>query len=113
MKIRTDFVTNSSSSSFVIAKHKDYKREEFENLIEKNDTTISLLEKYHKMSKEEIISEIDDNFNGSSPDIVIGDWGIYGGNCGDGYGVYGEFLYYANVRDSEHFKMRHCDWYEN
>ena len=114
MKIRRDFVTNSSSSSYIIALHKDFGKEELDELIKSNQSIIKKYAGYYDLTEQEAIDVIKDNF-GCMPDLTIDDWNFYIGNAGNEYGdFYRLFLYYINVDDTEHFRMRFGDWlYEN
>ena len=81
-KIRLGFVTNSSSSSFIIAKHKDCTYEEVLNLVESNrknvEDLLELLEEYEdeKTDVESAIKEIAKELFGyaDGSDFKLGDW---------------------------------------
>jgi len=67
MKLRTDFVTNSSSSSFVIIKKNDVSDKEIDSFIEANSNQLIELAKEYKYPVESISDKIKDfvkNFKG-------------------------------------------------
>lgn len=109
MKIRIDYVTNSSSSSFILAIHKDFSNEELNELIENNRTIIKKIAEHCMLTEEEAIDEIEYNF-GKTPDLVIDNWNLFCGIAGNEYGgFYNRFLDRINAEDTEHFKMRYGD----
>ena len=109
MKIRYDFVTNSSSSSYIIAKHKDFNKQDLDDIIESNIDIIKKHCDWFDMTPEEAEEEIRDNFC-ASPDMTIGDWELYGGYVyGDGDDLYDLFLYNMIAKDTDHFRMRFCE----
>lgn len=112
MKIRTDYVTNSSSSSFIVAKHNDLTAEELKKIIEDNDGVIKIILKEYnqyaskkvslKNAKEEILSEL--IHIGSS--MKIGDWELACGEAnGEDGGIFDLFMYNISNIDTEHFKI--------
>lgn len=114
MKVRCDFVTNSSSSSFIIAVHKDTDlTNEIKKFVNKNYNIIES-EFKHPYSyyvkngytpeklRDIAINYLEDEL--TSPNLTLGDWKIFSGvaeNQSD-YGSY--FLYSSRDYDGEYFK---------
>lgn len=107
MKFRSDFVTNSSSSSFVIARHKEYSKKDFDKLIADNDKLIrKILEVKTDSNREWLIEEIEYEIRFASADLTIGDWDIICGRASNDNDGIEYFLYECSTEDTEHFKMR-------
>jgi hypothetical protein len=119
LKIRLDLVTNSSSSSYIIAKHKDCTREDiakslntaiddfincdaeycydFEDLLDENSK-----EQAKELFKSKIINEIND----LSPDLKLDNWDISATEGSNDGGALSCFLYSSGYIDDEKLKIR-------
>ena len=93
MKVRRDFVTNSSSSSFVIARHKTYTDDKLRVNIEKHKKVIeNILKEYgNGETYEELVEKIIDRIPGET--IDLGEWLISGCEVSNDYTNADLFLY--------------------
>lgn len=133
MKVRNDFVTNSSSSSFIIARHKDCTIDEIKTMLNKNrDNILELINSFEGDLDcdymDEIRSAYDSNETNLAIDLAIeclamdlihdgwnkmqlGDWNVtsaYGSNE-DGQ-LFGSMLYdFGHDMDTEHVKIMRGD----
>ena len=115
MKIRHDFVTNSSSSSFIVAVHKDCTVDEIKVMLNKHRASIEeILEWYDDPSIDcdMAIAEIADDLTSTGWDnMTLGDWNVtskYGSN--EDAGLLSNALYdFGYDMDTEHLKVMRGD----
>ena len=117
MKIRCDFVTNSSSSSYIIARRKDFKRDDILQFLKENSDwyekiIADRLEcwSYYYKSREDVVAEIGDKESCieniatdiiSLDDMEIGDYLVSTIRvCSEDMDLFGEFIEYAPTNDS-------------
>ena len=108
MKIRCDYVTNSSSSSFVIARHKTYTDEMLRKNIESKDKNLeNILELYGDGElKEELIENIMDRLAGYNS-LDLGDWEVTAIEASNDYDNVDMFIYdFGTSLTEDLFKVR-------
>lgn len=112
MKIRNDYVTNSSSSSYVIAIHKNANIEDEVKKFVLANKEASEVTDYEKEwccgvtqeKKEKDIQKYLSCELHTTPLLTLGDWKIFSGTADNDDGYIDSFLYDSLDYDSEYFK---------
>lgn len=133
MKVRNDFVTNSSSSSFIIARHKDCTIDEIKTMLNKiRKDILSLLDDFYgdvdcdymheikdAYDRDEVTTAInlaieclaEDLINNRRDSMTLGDWSVSSKYCSSEDGeLFGSMLYeYGYDMETEHLKIMRGD----
>lgn len=127
-KIRVGFVTNSSSSSFVIARKSDIKESDVVNLIIdklsdyierelKNiddydlkylddELKVFIIQKDYDKAVKLIANELCDRLLDAYSEMELGDWKVHVEEFGNEDGFYNNLIYsYGNILVSDNFKV--------
>lgn len=127
-KVRQSFVTNSSSSSFIIAKRNNIRESDVVNLIIdklsdyierelKNiddydfkylddELKVLIIQKDYDKAVKLIANEICDRLLDTYSEIDLGDWKVHSEEFGNENGFYDNLIYsYGNVLVSDNFKV--------
>lgn len=127
-KIRVGFVTNSSSSSFVIARKSDIKESDVVNLIIdklsdyierelKNiddydlkylddELKVFIIQKDYDKAVKLIANELCDRLLDAYSEMELGDWKVHAEEFGNEDGFYNNLIYsYGNILVSDNFKV--------
>jgi len=124
VKIKSDFITNSSSSSFIVAIKSDVTRDKLQSIIAGavydwmngqdeeviNDMLSDQLDpdSMSDAKKTQLILEKvgDAFFDISSHPVKISEWDIYAGECGNEGDWFSSFLYDMSAVNTENFKFK-------
>lgn len=115
MKKRFGHVTNSSSSSFIIAKNDNCTVEEIEtNIRENKDDIIDIYDSFNENPEDYIIEELIEDLASKLfeiPDLKLDNWKVGSRTFSGEDEIDSAFIYeYGHKLGTENFKIQPSDW---